>query len=491
MEQIKNYINGEFVGPNSQRYLDNYAPAYGKVYSKVPDSDKIDVENAVAAAKRAAPAWAAVSYLKRADYLRSLSKKILERLDELAKAEAHDNGKPYSLARNLDIPRSATNFSFFADTLTHFHGESFLTDATTARPAALNKTDHTPLGVVACISPWNLPLYLLTWKIAPALAAGNTVVAKPSELTPYTAFLLGKIANEIGLPPGVLNIVHGQGPVAGHELASHRDVRAVSFTGSTATGQKIAQVAASQFKRVSLEMGGKNPNIIFADCDFDKALEMTVKSSFDNQGQICLCGSRIYVERKIYVRFRDALVERAKKLKIGDPQDPTTEQGAVVSEAHMKKVLSYIELAKTEGGKVLCGGARADLGDTNGGANRDGYFILPTVIEGLNWSCRTNQEEIFGAVVTIEPFDTEADAIELANSTRYGLSASIWTLDAERAQRVSREIEAGVVWVNTWMLRDLRTPFGGVKDSGMGREGGVESLKFFSEVKNICMAVTK
>jgi aminomuconate-semialdehyde/2-hydroxymuconate-6-semialdehyde dehydrogenase len=349
----------------------------------------------------------------------------------------------------------------------------------------LNHTQYTPLGVVGCISPWNLPLYLLTWKIAPALAMGNTVVAKPSEITPYTAQILAQIATEVGLPPGVLNIVQGEGPKAGSGLVAHPEIKAVSFTGSTATGRSVAETAARSFKKYSLEMGGKNPNVIFADCDFDAALEKTVESTFDNQGQICLCGSRILVEQSIYNKFRDALVERTKTLKMGDPLDEKTEQGAVVSEPHMKKVLSYFDIARSEGGKVLIGGERA----TMPGELSKGYFIKPTLIEGLGPNARVNQDEIFGPVATLIPFSDECEAIEMANCTRYGLSASVWSRDLDKANRVASAIQAGVVWVNTWMLRDLRTPFGGVKESGVGREGGEYGLKFFAELKTVCVGL--
>ncbi len=398
----------------------------------------------------------------------------------MALAESIDSGKPVSLSSALDIPRSQANFEFFADAMTQFHGETFQTDK-----KALNYVTYSPLGVVACISPWNLPLYLFTWKIAPALVAGNTVVAKPSELTPMTAFMLSEIAIEVGLPKGVLNILHGRGPGVGSPMVNHPSVKAVSFTGSTATGRHIAQSTAGSFKKISLEMGGKNANVIFADCDFNKAVETTVRSSFLNQGQICLCGSRIFVERSIYDKFKAALIEKTLSLKQGDPQNSETQQGAVVSADHQKKVLSYIEHAQQENAKILCGGEKAELpGELSGG-----FYIQPTLIEGLSYQSKVNQEEIFGPVATLTPFDTEEEVLKMVNSTKYGLAASVWTQDLKRGHRISQNIESGIVWVNTWMLRDLRTPFGGVKESGVGREGGKHALEFMSEVKNICIGM--
>lgn len=480
MQKILNFINGEFVAPASGAYFDNYNPAKGEVYSHIADSDERDVAAAVLAAEKAFPAWSKRPVLERANLLRALANKIADNLEELALAESIDNGKPLTLCRTLDIPRCSLNFNFFADTITQFHGETFPTDQ-----RAINYTTYSPLGVVGTISPWNLPLYSFTWKVAPALVAGNTVVAKPSEVTPMTAYLLGRLVNESGIPAGVLNIVQGAGPKVGAAIVKHPKIKAVSFTGSTVTGRTIASLAAPTFKKVSLEMGGKNANIIFADADFDKAVAMTVRSSFLNQGQICLCGSRIFVEKSIYAKFRDALVAQTKLLKVGNPIDEATDQGALVSKPHMEKVLSYLELAKEEGGKILCGGHRASVK----GDNANGYFVEPTLIEGLGHMCRTNQEEIFGPVATLIPFESEQEVIEMANSTNYGLSASLWTSDSARSHRVSNELHAGVVWVNTWMLRDLRTPFGGVKESGVGREGGKDALAFFSEVKTICVAL--
>lgn len=479
MEKILNYIGGQFREPSSGAWLDNYEPSLGEVYSQVPNSNEKDVNDAIIAAAKAFPLWSKTPVVERAQFINRIAELIEKNLEKFAHAESRDNGKPFTLARDLDIPRSISNFRFFAAAITQLHGESFVSDQ-----VALNYTEYSPLGVVGCISPWNLPLYLLSWKIAPALAAGNCVVAKPSEITPMTAFLLSEIAHEAGLPAGVLNIVHGLGPHVGEPLVKHPDVKAISFTGSTATGRRIAESTSGQFKKISLEMGGKNANIIFADADFEKALTTTLRSSFANQGQICLCGSRIFVEDKIYDRFRDELVARSKKLKVGDPASFHTDQGALVSKSHWEKVVACLDQAKREGGKILCGGKPPELEPRL----KKGYYLEPTLIEGLQADAITNQEEIFGPVATLIRFSKEEDAIAMANSTRYGLSASVWTSDVQRAHRVARQLHAGLVWVNTWMMRDLRTPFGGVKESGVGREGGQEALKFFSEVKNICIA---
>lgn len=479
MQKILNYIGGEFVEPASGKFLDNFDPSRGVPYSFVPDSDAVDVEKAVMAAEKAFPAWSETPVADRSAVLNKLADLIKRDFDEFAVAESRDNGKPVSLSKLLDIPRSEANIRYFAAAALQFHTEAYTTDH-----AALNYVDKSPLGTVGIISPWNLPLYLFTWKVLPALAAGNCVVAKPSEVTPMTAYMLSLRAKEAGLPPGVLNVVHGTGPKVGETLVLHKKVKAVSFTGSTATGRRIATSIAGEFKKVSLEMGGKNANIIFADADFDKALDTTLRSSFLNQGQICLCGSRIFVERSIYEKFRDQLVERAKKLKIGDPQARNTQHGALVSKPHFDKVVNCIEIAKAEGGKILCGGKAPSME----GELKNGYFLEPTLIENLDHMSKTNQEEIFGPVATLIPFDTEEQVIGMANSTKYGLSASVWTNDIKRGHRMGRKIESGVVWVNTWMLRDLRTPFGGMKESGFGREGGMEALNFFTETKNICIS---
>lgn len=476
MEKIRNYINGALVAPLAGKYIDNFEPATGKVYSQIPDSDDTDIELAVQAAEMAFPAWANLSGEARGKIMQKIADGIEARLQEFAEAEAKDNGKPVSLANHVDIPRAVSNFSFFASAIRHFANESHYMEG-----VGFNYTTRKPIGIVGCISPWNLPLYLFTWKIAPALAAGNCVVAKPSEITPYTAYLLSQVCIEAGMPAGVLNIVHGLGTSAGDAIVKHKKIKAISFTGGTKTGEYIARTAAPMFKKLSLELGGKNPNIIFADCDFDEMLKTTIRSSFANQGQICLCGSRIFIERPIYEKFKTAFVEKINKTKVSFPQDPTAQMGAVVSQPHMEKVLSYVELAKQEGGTILTGGKRILLPPPH----EEGYFLAPTIIEGLAYDCRTNQEEIFGPVVTITPFDTEEEVLMMANSTSYGLSATVWTQHLSRAHRVADKLDAGLVWINDWLVRDLRTAFGGVKASGVGREGGWEALRFFTEAKNI------
>lgn len=480
MQHIQNYINGVLVPPVSGAYLDNYCPATGKVYSHIPDSDEKDVEQAYQAAKAAFAGWSILPKEKRSEYLLKIAALIQKNLDKLALAESIDNGKPVKLAKIVDIPRAAANFHFYGTGILHYASEAHAMET-----SAINYTLRQPVGVAGCISPWNLPLYLFSWKIAPALAAGCTVVAKPSEVTPMTAFLLSEICIEAGLPPGVLNIVHGLGAKVGNAIVSHKDIPLISFTGGTVTGKHIASVAAPMFKKLSLELGGKNPNIIFADCDYEKMLSTTIQSSFSNQGEICLCGSRIFVERALYERFKKDFVERTKQLVVGDPADEKTKMGAIVSKAHQEKILNYIELAKQEGGTILCGGKKLNLS----GEFAQGYFIEPTVIEGLPYNCRTNQEEIFGPVVTITPFDTEEEALMMANSTMYGLASVLWTGDLSRAHRIAEKIHAGIVWINCWLLRDLRTPFGGVKASGVGREGGFEALDFFTEPKNVCIKI--
>ncbi len=476
MEKIQNFINGKYVAPIGDSYIDNMEPATGKVYCLIPDSDERDVELAVEAAEKAFPIWSKMTTEERSKILVKFSEGIERRMDEFVQAESRDNGKPVSLAAHVDIPRSVSNFHFFATAITHFSSESHYMEG-----EGINYTLRKPIGIVGCISPWNLPLYLFSWKIAPALAAGNCVVSKPSEITPYTAYLLGKIAQEAGIPAGVLNILHGLGHKVGDAIVKHKKIKAISFTGGSKTGEYLARTAAPMFKKLSLELGGKNPVIIFADCDFDDMLSTTIRSSFANQGQICLCGSRIFIERPIYEKFKTAFVEKVNRTVVSFPTDPNARMGALVSLPHLEKVLSYVELAKQEGGKVLTGGARVHLE----APYNEGYYMRPTVIEGLSYDCRTNQEEIFGPVVTITPFDTEEEVLMMANSTEYGLQTTLWTSDLKRAHRIADEAQSGIVWINSWMVRDLRTPFGGMKASGVGREGGLEALRFFTEPKNV------
>ncbi len=475
---IKNYINGDFSLPIANGWIDNYNPSNGEVYGQIPNSSKEDVEQAYEAAQSAFLSWSQTTLEERSRILIKISELLEANLDHFAKAESKDNGKPVSLAKMVDIPRAASNFRFFGNAITQFASESH----ESVGQNAVNYTLRQPIGVVGCISPWNLPLYLFTWKIAPAIATGNCVVAKPSEVTPMTAYLLGEICNEAGLPKGVLNIVHGLGTTTGQAIVEHPNIKAISFTGGTATGAHIAKVAAPMFKKLSLELGGKNPNIIFADCDYDDMLNTTLRSSFANQGQICLCGSRIFVEETIYEKFKADFVEKVKSLKVGHPSEKDTNIGALVSKPHLEKVKSYIEIAKEEGATILCGGNEVTVE-----GYENGYYLQPTVIEFKTDDCRVNQEEIFGPVVTIMPFKTEEDVLEMANKVKYGLSATLWTNNLKRTMQMSNQLQAGIVWANTWMMRDLRTPFGGVKASGVGREGGFEALRFFTEAKNVCI----
>ena len=476
MIYLKNYINGELIAPVKNEHLDNIDPSRGEVYSMIPDSSEEDVELAVQAAEKAFPIWSNTPKDERAAIMIKIADLVESRMDDFVQAESLDNGKPVKIARHVDIPRAVSNLKFFATAIQHYASESHYMEG-----VGINYTLRKPIGVVGCISPWNLPLYLFTWKIAPALAAGNCVIAKPSEVTPMTAFMLSEVCKEAGLPDGVLNIIHGLGHKVGDAMVRHPKIKAISFTGGTNTGATIASIAAPMFKKMSLELGGKNPNIIFADCDLKDAISTTMRSSFANQGQICLCGSRIFIERSIYEEFKTRFVAATDKAKVSFPTDPDAKLGAIVSKSHMEKVLSYVDLAKEEGGTVLTGGVQVKLE----GEYANGYYMRPTIIEGLSYDCRTNQEEIFGPVVTITPFDTEEVVLMMANSTVYGLAATVWTENLKRAHRVADELHSGIVWVNSWLVRDLRTPFGGVKNSGVGREGGFEALNFFTEPKNV------
>ena len=478
MLHIRNYINGSFHDPVGGEWIENVNPATGEVVSLIARSRAEDVELAVDAAKRAFPSWSAMPAKGRSEILLKIAEKIKLHFEDLALAETNDQGKPLWLSKAVDIPRAVDNISFFATEILHTHTDAHQTDV-----HVMNYTLRQPLGVVGCISPWNLPLYLFTWKIAPALAAGNTVVAKPSEITPMTAFLFAELCSEAGLPPGVLNIVHGYGAECGGAIVSHPAVKAVSFTGGTATGKTIASIAAPMFKKLSLELGGKNPTIVYDDVDVAHTARHVARAAFTNQGEICLCGSRIFVQRSIYEAFRSAMIAETQKFVVGDPLDANTRMGALVNESHMNKVLSYIELAREEGGTILTGGSRKHVEGRCAG----GFFIEPTLIDGLPSSCRVNQEEIFGPVACLIPFDTDEEAIAMANSTEYGLAASVWTTNINRAHGTAHRLDSGIVWINTWLMRDLRTPFGGMKQSGVGREGGTEALRFFTEPKNVCL----
>lgn len=476
MEYLKNFINGAYIEPVDGSYMDNIEPATGQVYSQIPCSNEKDLTLAVQAAEAAFPLWSRLSNQERSRILMRMAQGIEARMSEFVKAESRDNGKPENLAAHVDIPRAVSNFHFFATAVEHFASESHYMEQ-----VGINFTTRRPLGIVGCISPWNLPLYLFSWKIAPALATGNCVIAKPSEITPYTAYLLGSVAREAGLPPGVLNILQGKGTEIGNAMITHPKIKALSFTGGTTTGAHIARTAAPLFKKLSLELGGKNPTIVFKDVDIQSTIKEVFKSSFSNQGQICLCGSRIFIQEDIFEAFTEAFVARVASAKVSYPTDPSAQMGAVVSKEHMEKILNHIDIAKSEGGKILTGGERILLPSPY----ESGFYIAPTVITGLTNQCRTNQEEIFGPVVTLMPFKDENEVLAMANDSKYGLAASVWTKDLNLAHRMADRLETGIVWVNSWLIRDLRTPFGGMKDSGVGREGGWEALRFFTEPKNI------
>ena len=476
MDDLHNYIGGQFLTHSGGQWMNNTEPATGSHICRIPLSDASDVDAAVDAARSAQPAWAALSHSERAGWLDRIADALEARYEDIAVLESRDTGKPISLARAVDAHRSVSNFRFFAGILREHEEEVF--EMTSATNYVVNK----PVGVGALITPWNLPLYLLSWKVAPAIGMGNTVVCKPSELTPLTADLMMRVIDEVGLPAGVVNLVHGEGAGAGAPLVSHSDVDLVSFTGGTSTGEKVAASAAPAFKKLSLELGGKNASIVFADCDMDSTVAGVVRAGFLNQGQVCLCGSRVLVEDSAYAEFRDRFVDAVEAMRIGDPSEESTDLGALISEEHLAKVRGYVELAKQEGGVLLTGGTPCLPSGFEGG-----NWMAPTVIEGLSPDSRCSTEEIFGPVVTLHPFGSEDEAVAIANNTRYGLAGSVWTSDLDKGRRVSEAIDTGMVWVNTWLHRDLRVPFGGVKDSGVGREGGKWSLGFFSEAMNVCV----
>ena len=479
--KLANYIGGKATAPKNGLYLDNYEPATGKVYCQVPDSDEEDINLAVSAAKEIFPWWSKRTPEQRSQVLLSIADRLELAADDLARAETRDQGKILAQSREIEIPRAIYNFRYFATKILHTGSQAHNSE----RLGALSYTHRSPIGVAGLISPWNLPLYLLTWKIAPALACGNTVVCKPSELTPMTAFLLGELLNEAGVPHGVVNIVFGTGHKAGAALTAHPEVPLLSFTGGTATGRKVMEAAIPKIKKTSLELGGKNAALIFADCNLSEAAISSVRAAFQNQGEICLCNSRILVEEKVYEAFVEKFIGTASLIRPGNPEDKEIQMGPLVSKDHRNKVQSYIELAKTEGGTIRLGGKVPNLP----APYNEGYFLEPTVITGLTPNCRVMKEEIFGPVVSIVPFKDEKEAIAIANSVEYGLSASVWTNDVSRANRVAQSLQVGTVWVNSWMLRDLAMPFGGSKFSGLGREGGEHSLDFFSETKTICLKI--
>ena len=463
--------------PLDGEYLDNYNPATGKITSRISNSSSKDVELAVQAAQDALPAWSALSRSERIEWLRKIAKALESRKDEIARIESMDTGKPIGLAKRVDASRSVSNFEFFAD-----HAEKLI-DKEYKMADATNYVTRKPVGTVGLITPWNLPLYLLTWKIAPALVMGNTIVAKPSELTPLTANLLCEILVTIDFPPGVINVVHGLGPNAGQAILEHPQIKAISFTGGTSTGKIVAKTAAPMFKKLSLELGGKNATIILDDADLPTAAKGAARAAFTNSGQVCLCGSRILIDAKIYDEFMPLFIKEVEAMKVGNPVEQDTDIGSVISLDHMEKVLSYIELAKQEGGDITTGGNRLNLPEPNS----NGAFISPTVVDGLSIDSRCATEEIFGPVASVHQFTGDDEAVRMANITEYGLAGSIWTSNLTRGKSVAENIESGVLWVNTWLHRDLRTPFGGVKNSGIGREGGDWSLNFFSELTNICV----
>lgn len=480
MKRLLNYIDGEFVQPLNGEFMESFNPSTGEAHLLVADSGADDIDRAVQAAHRSFPEWSGLEAPQRSRILSKVADLIEMQKEVFAQAESADQGKPVWLAEQMDIDRVVHNFRFFAGAILHDTDEAMATSR-----SVHTYVSRRPIGVAGLISPWNLPLYLLTWKIAPALAYGNTVVCKPSEFTSHTAAMLCEVFAQAGLPNGVVNMVFGTGARAGARLVEHPDVPLISFTGGTATGREIARVAAPMFKKLSLELGGKNPCLIFNDADLEKAVATTVRSSFLNQGEICLCSSRIYVQREVYESFLEKFVARVGDLRVGDPRERQTFVGPLVSRQHLDKIESFLRLAREEGVRIHCGGERPKFD----GDLKNGYFFLPTVLSEVRPTSRLQQEEIFGPVVTVSPFQTEDEVVHLANGVTYGLSATVWTESLGRAHRVVERLEAGTVWVNTWMKRDLRAPFGGMKASGVGREGQEGSREFFTEAKTIAIEV--
>lgn len=482
MKEYQNFIDGSFVAGQGGSFA-NHFPSTGEVIGEIRAADRAQVDAAVGAARQALKGpWGRMDVPERVGLLRKLADGINARFDDFLSAEIRDTGKPRSIASHIDIPRGAANFNVFADQVATLGTESF-SQPTPDGAGALNYAVRRPRGVIAVICPWNLPLLLMTWKVAPALACGNTVIVKPSEETPATATLLGEVMNEVGIPAGVYNVVHGRGPnCAGEFLTTHPGVDGITFTGETRTGEMIMKAASNGVRPVSLELGGKNPGIIFDDADFEKTMEGMGRACFANTGQVCLGTERVYVHRRIFDRVVEGLAVKARSYRFGDPFDDGTTMGPVISDEHRRKVLSYYEKARKEGAEIHAGGGTPELQGYEGG-----YFVEPTVWTGLPESSSVVTEEIFGPCTHLQPFDDEEEAISLANNSPYGLATSIWTNDLTRAHRVAGAVDVGITWVNSWFLRDLRTPFGGMKSSGIGREGGIHSMEFYSELRNVCI----
>lgn len=478
--QLQNFINGEHHP--SHETLPLFEPATGNMYGTLPNSSEEDLERAVQAAKAAAPAWGALEAVERGNCLRRLAQLIEDRSEAFVDAEVRDNGKTKGLAAAVDLPRTLSTLRFFASLSETWGSESHMAQG----GAVVQYTHRKPVGIVGCIAPWNFPLYLFSWKFAPALAAGNCVIGKPSELTPATAYLLSQLINEAGFPPGVFNILFGEGKGIGEAIVRHPDIPAITFTGGPVAGRRINELASQRFKKVTLEMGGKNAFVVFEDAQIEQAIGFALKSAFANMGQICFCTSRILVHQNVYTTFRDRFVEAVKSMRVGDPLDPATTTGAIVSEGHRDRILRALEQIKAEGGQILCGGGAPPAPNER---CKEGYFIAPTVVEGLTNACSTNQEEIFGPVVTLQSFASEQEAVELINDSPFGLTVSIWSQNVHRCHRIAAAANVGTAWINTWMVRDNRAPFGGQKDSGLGREGGVEAMRFFTDAQNVCLAI--